>query len=423
MTQVASNPFSIVIQPPRASAPVPSWVPPVGYFADVPMINFPQDVAPAVLAGGEEGMNAPFVLWGGSAFLRDFSPLGAQVYCSGGHESSPLAINMQMTLICDFSTLRWSTANVPLAANRSGSFGPNGLAPDGSPYCAHNYLGLQEIPAAWGGGKQGSLASFFWGATGGPSYPNKINVMDVSKLTMGYSQLSTVQPENDDPTKINFFQSRQGGSMPITVMDEARQGWWTNVNAETQYTLFVSKTGKISQFPALGGNLQSGSMVLCPSLDLLIVIDGGYKTGQYGSNAYRSLYIRNLKTGAVTRSLTAGTVPSLYEDYNGVAANFHRPNMMGLQWIDELGYIVGLDESVSPPVLMKLTPPAANPDSQPWTWSTVTRLSHWPQDLGGQPVLQSSLNGVWSKLRWISSLQALVYGTARDRRPQVIRLS
>jgi hypothetical protein len=233
----------------------------------------------------------------------------------------------------------------------------------------------------------------------------------------------TVQPENDDPSMIRFFQKTQGGTYPITVMDEARQGWWVTVNAETQYTLFVSKTGKISQFPALGGNLQSASMVLCPSLDLLIVIDGGYRTGPYGSNAYRSLYIRNLKTGAMTRSLTAGTVPSLYDGYDGTSNNFHRPERMGLQWVEELGYIVGIDESVTPPVIMKLTPPATNPDTLPWTWSPVTALSHWPQDVGGQPVLQSSLNGVWSKLRWVPSLQALVYGTAKNRRPQVIRLS
>jgi hypothetical protein len=418
MPQINSNPFSIVIQPPRDSASVPAWVPPAGYFADVPMINTPQDVAPAVLAGGSGGMDAPFTFWGGSAILRDFSPLGAQVYYSGGHETSPLSINLQQTLICDFSTLRWSVANLPLVGNTARSFGNDGLAPDGTPYCPHSYLGLQEIPTGWGGGKQGSLASFFWA---GGVYPNKINVMDVSKPTMGYSQMATVQRENDDPTKIRFFQTAQGGNYPITVMDEARQGWWAAVNAEAQYTLFVSKTGKISQFPALGGNLQSGSMVLCPSLDLLIVIDGGYRSG--GSNAYRSLYIRNLKTGAMTRSLTAGPVPSLYDGYDGSTATFHRPDRMGLQWVEELGFIVGIDESVTPPALVKLTPPATNPDTLPWTWSTVAPLNHWPQDVGGQPTLQSSLNGVWSKLRWVPSLQALVYGTARNRRPQVIRPS
>lgn len=421
MTQVASsNPFSIVIQPPRAGSPVPAWVPPAGYFADVPMLNMPQDVAPAVLTGGESGMNAPFILWGGSAFLRDFSPLGAQVYYSGGHESSSTAPNMQQTLICDFTTLRWSTANLPLAPNPSKSFGTDGLASDGTPYCPHSYLGLQEIPAGWGGGKRGSLASFFWG---GSNFANKINVMDVSHATMGYSQLASVQPENDDPTKIRFYQNAQGGNYPVTVMDEKRQGWWATVNAGSQYTLFISKTGRISQFPALGGNLQSGSMVLCAALDLLIVIDGGYPGGPYGSNAYRTLFIRNLQTGAMSRSLTEGIVPSLHDGYSGETKDFYRPNMMGLQWVDELGCIVGLDESVNPPVLVKLSPPATNPDTLPWTWSTVAPLSHWPHDVGGQPVLQSSLNGVWSKLRWIPSLQALVYGTAKDRRPQVVRLS
>lgn len=420
MAQATSNPFSIVIQQPRSSRPVPAWVPPAGFFADVPMLNFPQDVAPAVLADGSGGMDAPFTFWGGSAILRDFSPLGAQVYYSAGHETSPRAINLQQTLICDFSSLRWSTANLPLVANTADSFDKNGLAPDGTPYCPHSYLGLQEIPTAWGGGAQGSLASFFWG---GSNIENKINLMDVSKPTMGYSQLSTVQPENDEPSKIRFFKSAQGGNYPITVMDEARQGWWATVGAETEYILFVSKSGKISQFPALGGNTQSASMVLCPSMDLLIVIDGGYQSGSYASNTHRTLHIRNLKSGATTRSLTAGTVPSRHDGYDGGQANFHRPNMMGLQWIEELGCIVGIDESVSPPVLVKLIPPSTSPDTLPWTWMAVAALSHWPQDPNGQSTLQNCQNGVWSKLRWVPTLQALVYGTSKNRRPQVIRLA
>lgn len=420
MAQLFSNVFSVEIRPARAPGVLPAWVPPAGFFADVPMLNDPQDVTPAIYAGDSFGTNSPFVMWGGSAILRDYSPLGAQVYYSGGHEASNTQPNLQFTLICDFSSLLWSTANLPLAANPANTFGAEGRAPDGTPYCPHTYLGLQELPVAWGGGKRGSLLSFFWA---GSSLLNRINVADVSATTRGYSQLATTQPQNADPSKIRFSrQSAQSGTYPITEIDNARQGWWVAPIGQADYTLFVSKAGEISQYPAVGGNLANGSLVLCTSLNLLIAIDGGYASGPYAGNGHRAVHVRDLDTGAVTRTTTIGTVPSVANGYDGSIGTFRRPDTMGLQWVEELGCVVGLDQSVSPPVVVKLTPPPANPATTPWTWSTVATLKHWGHDKGGQDQLQVSQNGIWSKFRWVPSLQAFVYGTAKNRRPQIIKL-
>ncbi|MDB5934851.1 MAG: hypothetical protein JWQ01_2195 [Massilia sp.] len=413
---INSNVFSVMVTPPRVPGVLPDWVPPAGYFADVPMRNNPQDVTPAIFKGDYFGADSPFVMWGGSAILRDYSALGAQVYYSGGHEAAVGLPNMQFSLICDFSTLLWSTANVPVKANPSTVFDQtNGMAPDGTPYTPHTYLGLQEVPAAWGGGKRGSLASFFWG---GSVLPNKINVLDVSALTHGYTQMKTIQPQNADPTQIRFSRGAGGGNYPITVMDDTRQGWWAATNGSVEYNLFISKTGEIRQYQALGGNLASGALVLCPSLNLLIAVDGGYASG----SGPRSLHLRDLNSGTVTRSATLGPVPSLTNGYDGSINTFHMPDMLGLQWVEELRCIVGIDQTVSPPVIVKLTPPASNPATGSWTWSTVT-VQHWPKDAGGQAELQVARNGVWSKFRWVPSLQAFVYGTAQNRKPQVIKLN
>jgi hypothetical protein len=102
--------------------------------------------------------------------------------------------------------------------------------------------------------------------------------------------------------------------------------------------------------------------------------------------------------------------------------SFNRPDVMGLQWVDELGCVVGFDQSATPPAIIKLTPPTSNPATGTWTWSTVP-VRHWDQDSAGQPALQTSMNNVWSKFRWVPSLQAFVYGTSRDRKPQVIRIA
>lgn len=431
MPQLSSNPFSVRITPVKLAPKLPAWVPPAGFFADVPMLNNPQDVTPAIYQSTPSDsfyMDNPFKLWGGSAILRDYSAFGAQVYYSGGHEATYGAIpNIQFALICDFSTLTWSTSNVPKAPNRSDSF-DMGLASDGSPYCPHTYLGLQEMPAAWGGGPKGTLASFFWSAatgywkSGAPLWVNRINLLNVSQTNMGYSQLVTVQAQNVDPTLIRFSETSQGGAYPITVMDMERQGWWASTNGAIHYTLFVHKSGKITQYPALGGNLANGALALCPSLNLLIAIDGGYSVGPNATNAYRTLHIRNLTTGVVTKSLTLGTVPSLVDGYDGSVATFHRPDVMGLQWVEELGCIVGFDQSSVPPSVVKLTPPSTNPATGSWTWSKVP-VQHWPQDANGQATLQTALNNLWSKFRWVPSLQAFVYGTAKNRKPQIIKLS
>jgi hypothetical protein len=240
---------------------------------------------------------------------------------------------------------------------------------------------------------------------------------------MGYSQLSTHQPQNADPTQIRFSRTTAGGNYPITVMDNTRQGWWASTSGSIDYLLFVSKSGEITQYPALGGNLANGSMVLCNSLNLLIAIDGGYVSGSYAGNGYRTLYIRDLGSGTVTQSTTLGDVPALQGGYDGGTNNFCRPDTMGLQWVDELGCIVGLDQSTAPPTIVKLTPPAGNPATEPWTWSKVTSLQHWPKDVAGQTTLQAAANNMWSKFRWVPTLQAFVFGTAQDRKPQVIKLS
>jgi hypothetical protein len=421
MAQSLSNPFSIRIQA-ASKVAVPAWVPPPGYFADVPMLNYPQDVVPEIYRrypGDSYVMDNPFILWGGSAILADYSALGAQVYYSGGHEASTGQPNIQMSLICDFSTLTWSVANVPQQANIANTF-VNGLAADGTPYCAHTYCGLQEMPTAWGGGPRGSLVSFLWA---GQVWDNKINVLDVSKPLLGYTQMATRQPQNADPSKIRFAATSNGENHPITAVDKARQGWWVAVRGNVAYTLFVARSGEITQYPALGGNLQNGAIALCASLNLLVAIDGGYETGAEASLAYRTIHVRDLASNTVAKSLTVGTVPGLSDGYNGEKKTYHRPDGMGLQWVEELGCIVGIDQNVSPPVLVKLSPPASNPATAPWTWSVLPALRHWDQDAGGQAELQSCMNDIWSKLRWVPTLQAFVYGTARSRKPQVLRVA
>lgn len=417
MTSSSSNPFGIRIIS-RAPVEVPAWVPPPGYFADVPVKNFPADVMPAVFAARPRDMEYAFDYWGGSAWVRDFSPLGAQVLHSAGREGSAALPNFQATVILDFSSLTWSVANTPVQANPLGSF-VNGWAPDHTPYLNHTYLSLAEFPRDWGGGPKGSLARFF---TPAKSWAQQIHIEDLAQTVNGYSVLPTRQPENAFPDRISFLHNAVGDVFSTTVIDEKRRGWWVAVNGSAEYTLFVGSDGLIKQTPAMGGNLENGVLALWPEQDILICVDGGYEFGQYATQSYRTIYVRDLATGTTAKLSTTGPVPALFDGYDGSSKTFHRPDTTGLQWVSELGCLVGLDESVNPPVVVTLTPPIAGPMSGPWNWAAISSLQHWPQDAGGQAQLQVGVNSAWSKFRWIPTLHAFVYMSTRDRKPQVLRL-
>jgi hypothetical protein len=383
------------------------------------MMNNAIDVTPAIYTAPDT--NTAFAFWGGSAILEDYSTYGAQVYHAAGHEVALGMPNIQMTLISDFTSLKWSVANVPVAPNPNTTFSSvDGRAPDGTPYNPHTYLGLQEMPAAWGGSSKGTLVQMLFA---GINYTQKINLLDVTQATHGYTQMVTRQPQNAAPSEVRFSANGMGNNYPISVMDKKRQGWWLATNGTVDYTLFISKDGTITQLPALGGNLQDGSLVLADSLNLLVAIDGGYATGPYASTSYRKLYIRNLTTGVVTTTTTQGPVPELAEGYDGSSTPcYHRPGTLGLQWVETLGAAVGLDDTTSPPQVVMLKPPATDPATQPWTWSTVP-IQHWDQgDPNGSPTLRALQNGTWSKFRWVESLQAFVYCASSTHKPQIITL-
>lgn len=399
-------------------AALPSWVPPVGFFADVPMLNAPLDVAPSIYVAS--AVNTAFDFWGGSAVVQDYSPLGAQVYHSAGHETAAGQPNIQMTLICDFSTLRWSCVNVPVAANASGSFSlTTGLAPDGTIYSGHTYLGLQEFPIAWGGvGPKGTLLQML---TAGSSFSPNAYTYDLNQQTNGYAVMPTVQP-GPSPSELWFFSNSRGGNYPVSCIDYARQGWWLSVGGQTEFTLFISKTGAVTRIPTIGGNNQNSSMVLIPKLNLLINLNGGYSSGAYASSDYRQMMIRDLTTNVNTPNVTTGPMPSLQFGYDGSATpNYHRMDVMGLDWVDELNCIVGIDQTTTPPTLVTLTPPATNPKTNPWVWG-VLPIAHWSADTNGYSTLRPCNNGYWSKFRWVPSIKCFVLGASYLAKPQVIRV-
>ena len=404
-----------------------SWVPPVGYFADVPMTNLANSQAPAIYAGDSFAVRSPFLTYGGSAIISDFSTLGAQAFYTGGHESSSAQTNSSMVLLCDFSSLTWFARNVPLQANPANTGDNNGRFPDGSYYCFHTYCGLQNFPAAWGGGTSGSLI-----AIGRDVYSpdgKAITVADVSYPTVGYSSMVTNQFENALTTRLRWNATSAGLNQPTSDIDVGRQGWWVaEARGTVSYTLFIHKSGLVTQHKGLNGNMADGTLFYIESAKLLVAVDGGYETGP----EYRRLYIRDTLTPHPTDSndiwynTTTGTVPGANGprlDQYGATTYYHGPAYLGLQWVEELGAAFGLDNQVSPPRVVKLTPPASGDwKTTPWVWSAIT-LQHWASDTSGYATLRPVRDsGAFSKFRWVPTLHAFVYCVDADVKPQVIRI-
>jgi len=416
MTQSSSsNPFRVEIQPARAIPPRPAWVPPPGYFADVPALNYPVDVTPSIYQPGD--MSALFDHWTGSAVVYDFSPLGAQVFYGAGHETADGSPNIQVTLALDFSTLRWSTQNVPVAANPKSAFEALlGTAPDGTPYSPHTYLGLQEMPRAWGGGPKGSLVRLNMAGTGGTPYLQNIASADLSQTTNGYTlmMMSGQSGPAAGPNQIKFSASTTGGSYPVSVQDNGRQGWWLDVNGQHDYTLFISKSGAVTQTPALHGNNSWAAMTLWESKNLLVLFNGG------SESVARTMRVRDLTTNVTRDVQIVGTVPGGIKQPDDTFQ--YRPELLGLQWVEELGCVVGLDFQSSPPTICKITPPASDPQASAWT-SSVVNLVHWDAgDPSGSTQMRFATNGNFSKFRWVKTLGAFVLATSSTSKPQVFSL-
>ena len=404
-----------------------SWVPASGYFADVPMTNLANTLTPAIYAGDSFAIRSPFLTYGGSAIISDFSTLGAQAFYTGGHESAAAQTNSSMVLLCDFSDLTWKIRNVPAVANPANAHDDNGMFPDGSFYCFHTYCGLQNFPAAWGGGAYGSLIAIGRDALNPAG--KAITVANVAQASLGYTSMVTSQPQNAEPTRMRCGPTNAELNQPTSDIDVGRQGWWMQeARGTSTYTLFISKTGLITQYPVLGGNSSDGSLFYVESRKLLVALDGGYETG----TAYRTMYIRDTLTpkagdsSDIYYNTTTGTVPGRNgprNDVYGTSTYYHGPGFLGMQWVEELGAAFGLDSQVTPPQIVKLTPPASGDwKTTPWVWSVVS-VAHAASDTNGSATLRQVRDtGAFSKFRWVPTLHAFVYTVDADVKPQVIKI-
>jgi hypothetical protein len=141
---------------------------------------------------------------------------------SSGHEQALALPTIQLALTCDFLTLLYRVANLPVAANQGNLAAiPSGEFSDCTPDSGYHHLGLQDFPAAWGGEQKNSLRFF---SIADSLFHDRARSLDVSKKTGRYGFI--------DKTEIGGISDKVGantpvaGTYPTTAIDYKRERWW-----------------------------------------------------------------------------------------------------------------------------------------------------------------------------------------------------
>jgi hypothetical protein len=257
-----SNLFGVGI----VSASLPAWADytalPVGRFIEF-TTNTPDSI----------GMQSNTITnWACGDFVPDYGVRGAVGYHGGGDrynwvDSSVGGNGQSGVYVLDCDTRAYSRKCYPQTAHFGNILGGGGspvdawgaYTDDGSPQSNHTWNCISHMPAAWGGGSNGSLMRV--AKTGG-----QLN----SGLAPGYSatwkfDLSSATHSAASPSISNLTGTGTyhfGGDpdarisdAPMACIDHTRQGWWaTHRNSASNgwggKMAFTSKTGVIS--PAVG---------------------------------------------------------------------------------------------------------------------------------------------------------------------------
>ena len=386
-----------------AATPAPAnWVPPSGYFADIPTRNLPRDATPPIYMPNDA--EVLFDHWTGGAILYDYGKKGALAICGAGHYTSPLSPDIQFVLTLSFDDLTWRASNAPAKVNTQSMVGADVRYPDGTYPIPHPYNGLQEWPHAWGGGPKGSLVNF---GIAGSSQLNFAYAFDVSKAIGGHSRLTpgVVAFNNDN--------SNDKGAFPGTVIDRKRQGWWYAKSAVAERIAFIGKDGSITYHPAIGGNNTSMNLMRDEKRDLLFILNGG----RVGDKVYNDCYVRDVATGQNYVVKVSGDLPLTPDGLQ------NDPDRCGFEYVEAMDAFVGRDCHQNPPSYLVMTL-GADPKKDGIV-SRRVMLKHWTAgDPKGSPVLVNSTNGDWGKHRHVPQLgpRTFVVATHANVRPQVVTL-
>ncbi len=382
------------IAPANRQTQLPDWVPPEGTFADIPARNTPEQAIPEFY--DRRRALDPFIQWGGGAYAFEWGTRGAILYHSSGHLSKGTAV-FQPVLCFDLDELRWHSINEPLKPNVEGQpLNEDGMFQDGTYYTPHTYLGLQYLPASWGGASpKGELLQFFHA---GARIRNRVLRFDLSKKKLGVRKWLTIDFDG------------LLGTYPSTVMDQKRKGWWVGACYGTLWRMaFLNAKGEITYHDI--PNNRSTSWLIDPRADVMI----GVSDWDDANPRLQKVYVIDLaapsRRSMVPLEITPGTPRPFPLKSSGRAELFK----LGITWSGLLNCGIGY-QGMGSHVVYKLLVPS-DPFRGPYvlTHETLTPYAD------AVPASNGSRNGSWGRFKEVPALRSFFWADLANGKPQLFR--
>lgn len=318
--------------------------------------NLANDIKPSTHDGHAWNyalMNA----YGGGAFVKSFSPLGAYVIAgTGGHNANP---NFGAAAF-DFSTRRWvrldnangmpwRTSDIVAGSgeyNSEGEIQLSGVTPNSMPLPSHTYMHVEELPAPVGG-TRGSivLSCSLSGSSNGNNSSSYSHRFDLE--TKLWSRLSTNRI-TDAGAYIDFW------AEGTTVFDHQTGRLWAfTYRLTSDDPIYLDPSDWTWKSVGWEGGQDLGWVNGCATLDpkRRLVI------WQTDSGVLRATSLDAISSGLKTLTKTGSDLASQYG--------------RGTRW----AYVPDVDAffaySGSGQVVHKIKPPAGDPLAGAWTVSTL----------------------------------------------------
>jgi hypothetical protein len=396
--RITSSPTVITVN----SSSLPAWVPAPGQYATV-STGMPSAADPCPNGGcvytGTQGFPAIWRVWNGGAYAPLLGQMGSLLMFGGGH----YAYNGNCVIAYDVAARRFVRLNDP-APYSDGSVGSDGSYPNGTPYPNHTNMGCEYLPPDAGGGPLGSYVFISHSQTG----------VNISNPTIWRFDL---QARTWSKGPSGFQGGRQG-----LCYDPRRKGLWVICAEGNGRRVYFANMMTNQKFEvgagSVGGTLTLywyGNGVYLPTHDLLII---GAQ-----NRVLTALNLSSFNPGSNPPSFVprfditqSGTrLPTLQIDSDGYCAE-------RLEFCPLDGGLYGLDRSSrSSARLYKLQPPATNPSSSTWTWTSETLTAMNGESLAFENRPGEGDVNFWGRLRWVPPVKSFVYSDAGTLPAQAAR--
>lgn len=405
--------------------------------------------------------------WCGGSFVPDFGARGGVGHCGGGEHTTwtdsradgGIGQNGAYMLDCDARVyVRRCYPSVDHAGvDSQGTGGPTdnwgAYANDGAPQSKHTYNGISHMPAAWGGGAQGSLMRVghaggistslgIQGSAYGPGYTATWRY-DLSKAAHSVADPSIIKLTGAQIYNYGNGATSRVNDAPIACIDLVREGWWSTHRTGGSgpwgdRMVFTSKTGVVSgpQGQALGTGW--AALHHFAADDILVRITDDNVSGGYTPIWQVFVWQAGTANAWVQAPVNRQAITDTYGDGS---QGYPSIGYMMPRWSTILGCFVGLDWRYLENTLAgaptttcriwKITPPAVGQRaSGTWqmTWELITakagteatnfmRFARNPStgDAGVN-------NGVFGRFVECPSLRAFVWTRDVDKPGQLVRL-